>query len=167
MDDNTKSGPPEKFLAHTFKKGRSKHPDSGNRGKQLRTVLKELLQARIKINDPLEKVERVMTVNEAVALSLVQRALHGNLAAIKLIFERLEGLPKQQIELDSHLQTSRVGHDMSALSTDELLKLEELVSKVEIQNSPEDVAEVRTIEAQAIELEQDGNSDEYPWKERD
>ncbi|MCA6484057.1 MAG: hypothetical protein IM547_01490 [Chitinophagaceae bacterium] len=167
MDDKSKSDLPEAFLANTFKKGRSKHPNSGNRGKQLRTVLKELLESKIKINDPLDKVERVMTVNEAVALSLVHRALHGNLAAIKLIFERLEGLPKQQIELDGHLQTSQVGHDMSSLSTEELLKLEELVSKVEVHHSAEDIAEVRTIEAQAIELEQDGNDDEYSWKERD
>lgn len=153
MDDkNKKRELPESFRANTFKKGRPKHPDSGMRGKRLSTVLKELLQSNIKVKDPLTGQERIMTANERIALGLVHRAIQGNLSAIKIIFERVEGAAQSITELEqSGLETHKT-HDLAKLTTDELENLEHLLTKAETQLLPQENGEDEFLEIDAVEV---------------
>ena len=130
VDDKSKKRElPDNFKAHTFKKGRPKHPNSGMRGKRLSTVLKELLQSNIKVKDPLTGQERIMTANERIALGLVHRAIQGNLSAIKIILERVEGAAQSISEIEQTGIENHKSHDLAKLTTDELESLENLLTK--------------------------------------
>ena len=47
------------------------------------------------------KIESETTLNEVVATTLMSKAMNGDLRAINIVLDRIEGKPKQPIEVDT------------------------------------------------------------------
>ena len=114
----------------TFKKGDPRINRSGRprKGKTLTDVLEKHLKRRNRENkDTGEK----MSGKDALAKELIQLALDGkNFAAIKYIFDRIDGFPLQAIE--SEVQTiKKKKHDLSKLTVEELKEFRKLALKSE------------------------------------
>lgn len=155
-----KRGLPERLAQFKFTAGdpRTKGAHVRNQGVQLKTILKKLLSQQLDLDDPLTKEKYKMSVNKAIALKLIKRALDGNLKAIEMIFERIEGKVAQRTELTGAnggavALSSQVSHDLSALSSDELLALRETVSKIEtpVQHDAFDESDCEIIDAELVE----------------
>ncbi len=86
-------------FAHGNKLGKQFQPgESGNSaGRPRLTKLTESLRRLIAETNPRAHEE---TIAETIAQTLVKMALAGDLQAIKEVFDRAEGKPKQAIDLD-------------------------------------------------------------------
>ena len=83
-----------------FEKGIS--GNSGGRPKgsrNLSTILEDVLNRKISLEDPILKKEVKKRIGEIIVLKLIQKALEGNLRAISEIFDRTEGRPLCRQEL--------------------------------------------------------------------
>lgn len=119
-----------------FKEGNPGGPGRAPGTTILRTSLKKILAYQIDIENPLTKDLEKITVNEAIALKLVKRALEGNLRAIEMIFDRVDGKIVDMLQLgnmdDKPLALeSSLKYDFSTLSTDELLFVRGVLSKTQ------------------------------------
>ncbi len=95
-----------------FRPGQSGNP----KGRPPTTGLLEALKAEMRV-----VLEDGRTVEESLARALVHEALHGRrkLTAIAEIFDRLEGKPKQQLDLND------ITKQMQGRSNEELIKFAE------------------------------------------
>ena len=87
-----------------FKKGESGNPKGYPKGVPNRaTLLKKLIKDSGKFKHPITKAETIETCEVQINLVLIQKALSGNLQAIKEIFDTLYGkVPdRQKIEYPS------------------------------------------------------------------
>ena len=106
----------------TFKKGKSGNPatqfsstnqpkNRGKKGKSISEFLREFGEAKsveyeIKVTKGGEtktkkgKIESETTLNEVVATTLLSKAMTGDLRAINIVLDRIEGKPKQPLEVD-------------------------------------------------------------------
>jgi len=83
------------------KKGETHNPlGLKKKGKRLQTILAEILDKKVKITDPITKQPDEKEISEVLMLKLVAAAIQGDLKAINLILERLEGKPDQHITGD-------------------------------------------------------------------
>ena len=76
-----------------------------SRGKAVGTILRELLDKKIEINDPIMKKKIKESIAYAMAMKLIGKALKGDTKAINDVIDRTEGKPIQQINNtnDGHL----------------------------------------------------------------
>jgi uncharacterized protein DUF5681 len=79
---------PKNLKPHLFQKGISGNPSGKAKGRMVDKALRELLTA----NDGKKAKE--------LAQVLIGRAMRGSVQAAKLIAERTEGKPKQQLDLE-------------------------------------------------------------------
>lgn len=106
----------------TFKKGQSGNPatqfsstnqpkNRGKKGKSISEFLREFGEAKsveyeIKITKGGEtktkkgKIESETTLNEVVATTLLTKAMTGDLRAVDIVLNRVEGKPTQKVEVD-------------------------------------------------------------------
>ncbi len=152
---------PERLEKFKFVKGdprasgkHNRHPD----GVILKTLLKKLLNYKLDLEDPLTKEKYNMSVSKAIALKLIKRALEGNLKAVEIIFDRIDGKVAQRTELTGAgggpvSLTGQVNHDLSALTSEELLALRDTVAKIEVpvQHDQQEVDECEIIDAEFVE----------------
>jgi len=98
------------------------------------TILRSLLKSKVRLRNPLTAVDEELSVGEGLMIQLVYRGLNGNLKAIQQIFERLE--KSGDLETLSDMEKAAGGaavasHDLSKLSTEELIALRDLTAKVQ------------------------------------
>ncbi len=84
---------PKNKIGNRFPKGVSGNPS----GRQKLTRLTDALREQVSEELP-NAPER--TIAEAIARKLIKLALDGDIAAIREVFDRTEGKPKQAIDLD-------------------------------------------------------------------
>jgi uncharacterized protein HemY len=80
-------------IGNRFPKGESGNPSGRPKLTRLTDALREQITEQLQ-NAP----ER--TIAEAIARKLIKLALDGDIAAIREVFDRTEGKPKQAIDLD-------------------------------------------------------------------
>lgn len=105
-----------------FEKGKSGNPGTqfsstnqpqnrGRKGKSISEFLREFGEAKsveyeIKVTKDgttktkKGKIESETTLNEVVATTLMSKAMNGDLRAINIVLDRLEGKPKQSLEVE-------------------------------------------------------------------
>ncbi len=90
---------PENVEPHKWKKGQSGNPAGRKPGKNLRTVLKEMLEEEIDVTIEGQpgKVKKVFS--EVILRRLIKAANDGEGWAIREIFDRVDGKAQQFIEM--------------------------------------------------------------------
>ena len=81
-----------------FKKGQSGNPKGAAKGKTLSTILRMMLDREMSITDPIDKTTGKRTIKEILNLQLIAKAIKGDLYAMKEIYNRIEGMPKQEVD---------------------------------------------------------------------
>jgi hypothetical protein len=131
---------PSAFEKNKFKKGQSGNPKGYTKGKKNRsTILKELLalvvldeNGKPKAN-PLKPSDKKITYEQMVGIALVKKATEdGDVRAIQEILDTMHGKIKDEGDLTlkgaiEHVETKRL--DLSKITSDELKKLDKIVSK--------------------------------------
>ncbi len=92
--------PPGNKVGKQFPKGESGNPN----GRPKLTKLTEALRQQIAEINPDAPEE---TIAEAIAQTLIKLAIAGDVTAIKEVFDRAEGKPKQAIDLDLQINDWR------------------------------------------------------------
>ncbi len=93
----------DNIIPHKFKPGQSGNPKGRPKGKSLTKILKELLQKETTIE--IEGEKRTITNAELLSLKLMKKAIKGDdLAAIKEVFDRIEGKAKQSLEVEGEMK---------------------------------------------------------------
>jgi len=126
------------------------HPSPGTitpRRGNLKGTLRKILEYKGNhINAVTDEME-YLTTGEALMFKLIKRGLDGNLKAIELILDRLEGKAKSSVEVSADIKleensTTTVNHDFSSLSIDELLFVQKIMQKTKATEiAPEAVDE--------------------------
>lgn len=107
-----------------FSKGISGNPRGKPKGsKHLSTILGELLQVKIKSEDFIEEKCVKQPVGRIIILELIRRAKEGDLKAIGMILDRLEGKAVQKTEITNH--------------EDELLNIREITENMTYKEAAE------------------------------
>ena len=79
-------------IEHQFKPGQSGNPAGRKPGtKTISEKLKKILEIELTVTDPVTKQICQKQVSEIIGLQLASQAMTGNIKAIKLILERMEG----------------------------------------------------------------------------
>jgi hypothetical protein len=110
--------------------------DSHNRKRRprLKNILLKMLDYKLDRKNPLTGELEYCSTGELLMLSLVKRGLDGNLKAIELIFDRLEGKAKSALDINADVNmesktTNTINHDLSSLSIDELVTVKDILKK--------------------------------------
>jgi hypothetical protein len=81
-----------------FKPGQSGNPKGKPKGTiSITTVLRKLIEKRMQINDPISKLPKNLKIKEIMALALIKKAVAGDVHALEVAMERLEGKPVQPV----------------------------------------------------------------------
>lgn len=89
---------PENIKSHEFKKGQSGNPSGHPKGQKNRsTILKKWIEVNSKFENPITEKEVQGTVEDRITLALINKALSGDVQAIKEINDTLYGkIPDKQ-----------------------------------------------------------------------
>ncbi len=79
-----------------FKPGQSGNPNGRPKGKSLTTILRDLLERKINVKDPISGKKTKKTIRDHIGLNLAAKAVKGDLVAIGIVFDRLEGKAVQR-----------------------------------------------------------------------
>lgn len=104
----------------------------GKTGPQLKTIIKRILDLSLDLDDPITKKRYQMTVAENLALQLLKRGLEGNLTALNMILDRVDGKVGEKVEVTTAI-ASAPAYDLSKLSEDELLAFRKTVAKAQLK----------------------------------
>ena len=75
-----------------FKPGQSGNPAGKKPGtKSITTLLKKILHVELDTTDPVTKEKCKKSISEIIGLRLASQAMSGNIKAIKIILDRVEG----------------------------------------------------------------------------
>ena len=81
-----------------FKPGQSGNPKGKAKGTvSITTVLRNIIEKRMKVTDPITSREKKLKIKEILALSLVKKAMLGDVRAMEAVLERLEGKAVQPV----------------------------------------------------------------------
>jgi hypothetical protein len=84
-----------------FKKGQSGNPDGRPVGaKGVRATLNKYVYQTITDNNPLSKEEEELPVLDHICLKLIKQGNEGNVRAIEVIMDRVDGKSVQGIEME-------------------------------------------------------------------
>jgi len=93
---------PENIESHKFKKGQTGNPNGRPKGsRSLTTILREYMDKELEINDPITKKLVNKRIGDIVNLKLIANAIKGDQQAIKMVFERLDGMPTQKVDVSA------------------------------------------------------------------
>ncbi len=106
--------PPGNKIGKQFPKGTTGNPSGRPKLTRLTVALREQITEQLQ-NAP----ER--TIAEAIARKLIKLALDGDIAAIREVFDRTEGKPKQAIDLDMQINDWRTLAQSYSLSEQEVI----------------------------------------------
>lgn len=82
-----------------FQKGRAKTGGKPKGYKSIRSVLKELVDGKITVDDPIAQKKRKITAHEAICLKMVVDALKGDFRARMEYFNRMEGRAQEFVDV--------------------------------------------------------------------
>ncbi len=99
-----------------FKKGVDERRNTAGRPRL--TKLTDALRQQISATNPDASEE---TIAETIAKTLIQLALSGDVQAIKEVFDRCEGRPKQSLDLDVSVQDWRSVASGAGLTEEEFI----------------------------------------------
>jgi len=88
-----------------------------SRGRHLSTILREAITTI--------KNSEGQTLDTQIALALAEQAADGNLAAISMVFDRIDGKPQQEIDINA-------GGTVQGLSAEHRAKLDILLNNTKI-----------------------------------
>lgn len=115
---------------HKFKPGQSGNPQGRPKGSlNSKTILKKWLSTMTERKNPITKQIENMPVLEAATLSVIGKALQGDVYAFNSLIDRMEGKPNQRIEATGAeggpIETVSTNHniDYSKLSESALLEI--------------------------------------------
>lgn len=74
-----------------FKPGQCGNPNGRPKGKSLTTLLRDLLERKINVKDPISGRTNKKTIRDHIGLQLAAKAAKGDLKAIETVFDRLDG----------------------------------------------------------------------------
>lgn len=90
-----------------FPKGVSGNPAGRPRGvENSRTRLLRILELTQKKRNPVTGEDEEFSIAEQMDLQLINKALKGDLKAYEILFDRLEGKPKQTTDINANIQGS-------------------------------------------------------------
>ena len=100
---NPKTGHLKKYQ---FKEGEPRPIGAGRKtgSRNLSTILKELLEAELVTKDPLTGDKVTAHISDLINAQLVRKALDGDNKAIREIYDRLEGRPKQKLDVTGDMK---------------------------------------------------------------
>ena len=85
-----------------FKPGQSGNPKGKPKGTMSLTAnLRKLMEKEIDVTDPITKETGKKKIGEIINLRLIANAIKGDARSIKLVQERLEGKPSQEVNLNA------------------------------------------------------------------
>lgn len=99
------------LIKYRFKKGNSFGAGRPKGSKNLATHLKALLDLEIETESPIFGNIQITPIQEVVAARLIRKALDGDNKAIREIFDRLEGRPKQRQEITGDVKIKQFLND--------------------------------------------------------
>lgn len=103
---------------HRFKPGQSGNP--GGKPKGLERIVNDTIKAMTEeIEDPVTKAKVRIDGWERMARKLFDLGMAGNVQAMKLLFERAGGYPKQKVDLAAEVTTPQQ-FDFAALTPTQL-----------------------------------------------
>lgn len=87
-----------------FEKGKSGNPNGRpKKGYSIAAALRDAMAETLEIPNP-DGTKRSVTKAEFLSMKLFQMASSGDMAAIKMCLDRVDGLPKQEIEMSGDAQ---------------------------------------------------------------
>lgn len=96
-----------------FKKGQSGNPAGRTKGSKNRsTIVKELLAIIIKLDNPLTGQEEWLTNEQHMTISILQKALKGDVNAYKALMDSAYGTAKDTMDLNTN---EVISHDFKKL----------------------------------------------------
>lgn len=91
-------------LVH-FEKGKSGNPNGRPKGvPNSKTRLLRILELSQKKRNPVTGNDEEFTIAEQMDLQLINKALKGDLKAYEILFDRLEGKPKQTTDITADIK---------------------------------------------------------------
>jgi len=99
--------------------GQSGNPGGRPKRDAITAALREQLESQANDGDN-------YTIADAVAATLIKQALGGDVRAIREIADRVEGKPRQQLEIEARAFTNDQQLDLSRLTDEQLRQLGEL-----------------------------------------
>lgn len=121
---------PENLEKHKFKKGESGNPNGRPKGAlNTKTILNKFLSlVKEDVKNPITKERENMTVAEIMNLSIIAKAIKGDIKAYREILDRLEGKVQQKIDHTTGGEKIS-GVDYSKLSLETLKEINEATTK--------------------------------------
>ena len=88
-----------------WRPGQSGNPSGREKGSKNRsTILKKWIESDCSITDPLTGKEITGTIEDKIALALIGKAINGDVAAIKEVYDSIYGKTENAVrEIDSEL----------------------------------------------------------------
>lgn len=91
---------------HRFKPGQSGNPAGKPKGTMSLTAnLRALMEKEIDVVDPITKEPGKKKIGEVINLRLIANSIKGDARSIKIVQERLEGKPKQEVDVNAKVTT--------------------------------------------------------------
>lgn len=82
-----------------FEPGKSGNPNGRPKGsRSLTYILRQYMEKELDIDDPITKARVSKKIGDIINLKLISNAIKGDHQSIKQVFDRLEGMPKQEID---------------------------------------------------------------------
>lgn len=83
------------------KKGEIRNPKGRGSVKGFKTVIREFMEAAMDKRSPISKQPENLTVQQHMVLSMIGKALKGDVPAFRELVDRLEGKAKESIDVKS------------------------------------------------------------------
>lgn len=84
----------------SVKPGEVRNPKGKKKGTlNSSTIIRQMLESKETIMDPIKRRERKATQMEIMLMKMLELARKGNMKAVELLLDRLEGKPKQVSEI--------------------------------------------------------------------
>lgn len=99
MDEKNQDGTPRRGGNPNWKKGVSANP--GGRPRGIERIVNDTIAAMTaEVEDPETKQKILLTGWQRLAKKLFELGMGGNVPAVKLLYERAFGYPKQNVKID-------------------------------------------------------------------
>lgn len=116
------------------KPGEIRNPKGRGKGvKNTRTIIRDFLNATQDKKNPISGETEKLSIHQQMVLALIGKVMKGDVAAFRELIDRFEGKVVQKEEHSVKVQKDEL--DLSKLSLEETLRLQELLEKAEAKNA--------------------------------
>lgn len=97
---------------YSWKPGESGNPFGRPQGsRNISSILKELLEIELETEDPISGEKISVPVSTIINARLVRKAMDGDNKAIREIYDRIEGRPKQKLDVTGDMKVKAFLND--------------------------------------------------------